>query len=382
MKKASILRLNFLLISLLLILGCANPENPTDNPTSSVSTDSAKIIMSYSDLPIASSSNKGQLYYVIDIAKFYYSNGTTWVLIDLTGPTGPAGPTGPTGPTGPAGPGGTDGSSATIYTTDTTIDISQSPLSIIGDFIVAPGVTLKIEKGVSVVFYPNSGLYIEGNLIVNGTNSSKVTFEAYFSGFSSLGTISFGKQSNSNITYSQFNLVPLLYAANPDKSHKISYSKFIDDGIRSYVPITIGYSNACPLDISNSTFLNTSSSSIAITSATDLKLSGSIINGYSIGVYASSITGSCAIKNSAFSNCTNTSIIIISGSYPINVSGNNYDLTPQRFLNNYSSQPINMTNSYFGGLSGSAVNAKISSIGSVDISGILTAPHTITGCGW
>lgn len=48
----------------------------------------ARIINSFSDLPDSNDDNVGFLYYVIEDEEFYYSNGTEYVKIDLTGEQG------------------------------------------------------------------------------------------------------------------------------------------------------------------------------------------------------------------------------------------------------------------------------------------------------
>ena len=57
----------------------------------------AIVSSSLADLPTPSASNIGQLYYVIADAKFYYSDGTQYVFIDLTGPSGSNGANGTDG---------------------------------------------------------------------------------------------------------------------------------------------------------------------------------------------------------------------------------------------------------------------------------------------
>ena len=61
---------------------------------------------------------------------------------------------------------------------DTTWGTSGSPYTVTGNVLVANGVTLTIEAGVTVKV--NSGLYIknEGVITAVGTSSSKITFES------------------------------------------------------------------------------------------------------------------------------------------------------------------------------------------------------------
>jgi hypothetical protein len=53
----------------------------------------ALVIQAFSDLPEPSPDNTGKLYFVIEEDTFYYSNGTDYVRIDLTGRAGRPGRT-------------------------------------------------------------------------------------------------------------------------------------------------------------------------------------------------------------------------------------------------------------------------------------------------
>lgn len=75
----------FLSTMFFILVGC---QNPTTIPIPIDNAGSARVIQSFSDLPEASSNNDGYLYYVIDEDQFYYSDGSTYVAIDLTGPAG------------------------------------------------------------------------------------------------------------------------------------------------------------------------------------------------------------------------------------------------------------------------------------------------------
>jgi hypothetical protein len=70
--------------AVLMTQGCVPP---TDNPNEDTFA-GAKVIKSASELPAAGAGNTGELYYVTDEGKFYYSDGSTWVSINLVGATG------------------------------------------------------------------------------------------------------------------------------------------------------------------------------------------------------------------------------------------------------------------------------------------------------
>lgn len=101
MKKRIYQKLTLFVMLSFIFISCTPFLHPNDDPLlDQSSTTSARVIESYDDLPTASMNNKGQLYYVINDAKFYYSNGSSWKQIDLSGSAGPAGPAGPVGPAG------------------------------------------------------------------------------------------------------------------------------------------------------------------------------------------------------------------------------------------------------------------------------------------
>ncbi len=77
MKKVIIL-----LILPVILLSCSDAPETYNNENA------AKIVSTFSDLPAPSESNSGFLYYVISEDSFYYSNGTTYVYIDLSGVDG------------------------------------------------------------------------------------------------------------------------------------------------------------------------------------------------------------------------------------------------------------------------------------------------------
>jgi hypothetical protein len=102
MKKSTERRVKLIVISLaalttaLLITAC--PAGPEDDNMTVFSN--ARVINSFSDLPNPNDDNAGYLYYVIEDEEFYYSNGTEYVKIDLTGEQGPQGADGSPGEDG------------------------------------------------------------------------------------------------------------------------------------------------------------------------------------------------------------------------------------------------------------------------------------------
>ncbi len=70
---------------------------------------------------------------------------------------------------------GTNEVSGTI-TTDTTWAVTHSPLTVIGNVSVNPGVTLTIEPGVIVQFNQGLGLTLDGRLLAEGSPASPITF--------------------------------------------------------------------------------------------------------------------------------------------------------------------------------------------------------------
>ncbi|MDP6076553.1 MAG: right-handed parallel beta-helix repeat-containing protein [Acidimicrobiales bacterium] len=59
---------------------------------------------------------------------------------------------------------------------DTTWTLANSPITVTGNVMVEPGVTLTIEPGVTVKFDSGLGLAIKGTLIARGTATSTITF--------------------------------------------------------------------------------------------------------------------------------------------------------------------------------------------------------------
>ena len=105
MKKNTLIKISSLiLVSVLIIflISCTTSETSTNDDEDDydeefVDFSGAIVSSSLADLPTPSASNIGQLYYVIADAKFYYSDGTQYVFIDLTGPSGSNGANGTDG---------------------------------------------------------------------------------------------------------------------------------------------------------------------------------------------------------------------------------------------------------------------------------------------
>jgi hypothetical protein len=88
-----------MVLALAFLSGCETPYTaPTQTETSK-----NLVVAQQANLPAASADNSGALYYVLENAKFYYSNGSAWVEIDLTGAQGLPGSTGSTGQQGEPG---------------------------------------------------------------------------------------------------------------------------------------------------------------------------------------------------------------------------------------------------------------------------------------
>jgi hypothetical protein len=100
-----------MVLALAFLAGCETPY------TAPPQTETSKnlVVAQQANLPAPSADNSGALYYVLENAKFYYSNGSAWVEIDLTGTQGLPGSTGSTGSTGPQGEPGLNGISITWF---------------------------------------------------------------------------------------------------------------------------------------------------------------------------------------------------------------------------------------------------------------------------
>ncbi len=68
------------------------------------------------------------------------------------------------------------------------------------DLIVSAGVTLTIQSGATLTFKNNSSLVVNGNLVVNGTTNSKVTFDFLVKNFTVQNGIKFNQGSSANIS--------------------------------------------------------------------------------------------------------------------------------------------------------------------------------------
>ena len=60
--------------------------------------------------------------------------------------------------------------------TSTTISMSGSPYTVVGDITVLPGKTLTIEAGVELRFTANTGIMVEGRLLAQGTQNLPIKF--------------------------------------------------------------------------------------------------------------------------------------------------------------------------------------------------------------
>ena len=60
--------------------------------------------------------------------------------------------------------------------TSTTIYMSGSPYTVVGDITVLPGQTLKVEAGVELRFTANTGIMVEGRLLAQGTKNLPIKF--------------------------------------------------------------------------------------------------------------------------------------------------------------------------------------------------------------
>ena len=60
--------------------------------------------------------------------------------------------------------------------TSTTIPISGSPYTVVGDITVLPGQTLTVEAGVELRFTANTGIMVEGRLLAQGTKNLPIKF--------------------------------------------------------------------------------------------------------------------------------------------------------------------------------------------------------------
>ena len=100
-KKSTLL---FFLISImtasLLLFSCSgggDGDGDEAPPEEEAVFTGALVVRTLGDLPEPSDENAGQLYFVINEGKFYYSNGSEYIYVDLSGPAGTAGDAGATG---------------------------------------------------------------------------------------------------------------------------------------------------------------------------------------------------------------------------------------------------------------------------------------------
>jgi len=62
-------------------------------------------------------------------------------------------------------------------TENTTLNLTDNPYVVSGDIIIHEGVTMKIEKGVTVLMPQDADIYVYGRLLINGTEDSPVTIK-------------------------------------------------------------------------------------------------------------------------------------------------------------------------------------------------------------
>ncbi len=305
----------------------------------------------------------------------------------IEGPIGPAGPTGQTGEDGQDGdkgdPGlpGADAQGNII--SDTTWTAANGPYVLEKNIVVKSGVTLTLEPSASINLNPNTIIYIDGTLDAQGTASNHILFkkegsvgggEIYFSSTSTDSILRYCELQDNHFT---------LDANNVD----IQYCKFINSTQTTGTPAIFNPNfNLIALNISNCTFIgNNNSNSCGVyvcLGGFSGTLNNCIIQSFQRGIFAENsnltITNSSVVAFSLFGISTITSTINITNS---NIYGNS-DIY---YYNQNSADQI-ATNNYWG--TTTEIESKIydhndnPSFGTVDYSGYLSDPVTVSGCGW
>lgn len=84
-------------------------------------------------------------------------------------------------------------------TVNTTLNLTDNPYVATGDISVPKGVTLTIEKGVTILMPQDADIIIQGKLLINGTSESPVIIKTNIaSGVSNWGAITFDNSSDTS----------------------------------------------------------------------------------------------------------------------------------------------------------------------------------------
>jgi hypothetical protein len=305
------------------------------------------------------------------------------------GPMGPAGPTGEAGEDGQDGDKGDKGDPGLPgadaqgnINSDTTWTAAGGPYTLEKNIVVKSEATLTIEPNTAVHLNPNTIIYIDGKLDAQGTASNLILFKK--EGTVGGGQIFFTSTcTGSVLRYCE--LQDICLAIDTDNVD-IQFCKIINsiDGMGKFAIWAPG-ANSITLSISNCTFIGNGDGWGVLSNTGSLSgvFNNCIIQLFYSGISLSSgnltITNS-SILNNAYIGISTYNFVIITGS---NIYGSNFF---DYYNQSYDDQTA--TGNYWGTTTPSEIDSKIfdkndlPAIGTVDYSGYLSSPVTVTGCGW
>ncbi|SNR46143.1 DNA-binding beta-propeller fold protein YncE [Lutibacter agarilyticus] len=172
-----------------------------------------------------------------------------------------------------------------VISTNTTWRAVNNPYTIVGHTQISAGATLTIEPDVEVNFMGDRKIVVNGNININGTDLSHVTFN----GNSTVGSTSMILFQSANLNNSSINYVDF---TGPQRAIQLAdESSNIQDEIK----------NTNSLNVNNCTFTNTGVATKGIWNSAELNIENSIFNSCSLQGYNYSdfITlRSCVINSS------------------------------------------------------------------------------------
>lgn len=87
-----------------------------------------------------------------------------------------------------------------IFSSNTTLNISGSPYFANGDVIVNSSTTLTVDKGVEIIMPPKSNIIVEGNIILNGTENEPIQIKENLQyGYSTWGILFIKNATDSSV---------------------------------------------------------------------------------------------------------------------------------------------------------------------------------------
>jgi parallel beta-helix repeat protein len=181
-----------------------------------------------------------------------------------------------------------------VVSTDTTWDLTNSPYIVIGDVTVTSGAILTIDAGVQVRFDGFFNIYVDGSIIVNGTETDRI------------------------------NITSNLISPSPGDWDRIEISSLghaeINYAEISYGSTGIFLEHSQDNNITNSNFLYNMEKGIYLNESSGNKIAGNNASGNNFGIVFRYSNGNLVIANNAVNNSHGFQLYRSDGN---NITGNN-----------------------------------------------------------